>query len=205
MVANPFFSGRIPQSLYDAIENYRQQSGESKTHILVKALASYINYPLEKPEPANSSRLEALENRVFQLERWIATIHLQAERQVERIEVIPQGQMSLDDIQPLETTSSNSEDAQPVGETVISPDNKDDNKSPPNIKAVIELDNDSDNTSKGLIMPNQEVANFLGWNLERVRARHKRGQAIEEKGRYFKPVRHNGRPAWEVTTFTDQA
>lgn len=153
MATNPFFSGRIPHALYDAIESYRQQSGESKTHILVKALANYINHPLEEPEPANSSRLETLENRVSQLERWISTIQLQAERPAERLEVIPQGQMSLYDIQPMseeiaiDNSSDNQDDnsGQPIDISVIANDNEQDNTPSLDDTVVIDEDNKLDN------------------------------------------------------------
>lgn len=52
MGSNPFFSGRIPQNLYDGIENYRKETGESKTDVLIKALAQYIGYKLEEKEPS---------------------------------------------------------------------------------------------------------------------------------------------------------
>ena len=64
MPASPFFSGRIPQSLCDAIEEYRQQTNESKTEILIKALSSYINHPVEPAAALETSRMiEALEKK----------------------------------------------------------------------------------------------------------------------------------------------
>lgn len=51
MATNPFFSGRIPKPLFEAIESYRQQTEESKTDVLTKALAKYINYELEENKP----------------------------------------------------------------------------------------------------------------------------------------------------------
>ena len=79
MGGNPFFSGRIPQNLYNGIENYRKETGESKTEILVKALAQYIGYKLEEKEPSIPpiqekfddifNRLEKLEKHLFHEER----------------------------------------------------------------------------------------------------------------------------------------
>ena len=75
MTSNPFFSGRIPQGLYDRIEEYRQQTEESKTEILIRALAQYVNYSLEEntspPPPIQKTfdeifkRLEALESEIW--------------------------------------------------------------------------------------------------------------------------------------------
>ena len=72
MASNPFFSGRIPQSLSDAIEAHRKQTGESKTEVLTRALAKYINYELDEEKPSIPpiqeklneifNRLKALEN-----------------------------------------------------------------------------------------------------------------------------------------------
>ena len=73
MVTNPFFSGRIPQGLYDRIEEYREQTAETKSEILVRALAQYVDYPLgeeEAPPPIKQtfeeifSRLAALESKI---------------------------------------------------------------------------------------------------------------------------------------------
>ena len=51
MTANPFFSGRIPQGLYDRIEEYRKETDESKTDVLIRALAKYVEYELEEDKP----------------------------------------------------------------------------------------------------------------------------------------------------------
>jgi hypothetical protein len=46
-MANPFFSGRIPQELYEKAENHCKENKESKTDLLIKALSSYLNFPVE--------------------------------------------------------------------------------------------------------------------------------------------------------------
>ena len=51
MTTNPFFSGRIPQGLYDRIEDYRKETDESKTDVLIRALAKYVEYELEENQP----------------------------------------------------------------------------------------------------------------------------------------------------------
>ena len=74
MATNPFFSGRIPQGLYDRIEEYRIKTNESKSEVLIRALAKYVEYQLEKKAPQIPpireefnkiyKRLEALENKL---------------------------------------------------------------------------------------------------------------------------------------------
>ena len=76
MGSNPFFSGRIPQNLYDGIENYRKETGESKTDVLVKALAQYIGYKLEKKEPSIppiKEKFDEIFKRLEQLEKHLLT------------------------------------------------------------------------------------------------------------------------------------
>ena len=49
----PFFSGRIPQDLYDAVEKYREESGETKTEVLIRGLSEYIGVKImatDKPK-----------------------------------------------------------------------------------------------------------------------------------------------------------
>jgi len=73
MADKPFFSARISQSLSDAIEVHRKQTGESKTEVLTRALAKYINYelddrknslpPIQEKLDEIFQRLDALENK----------------------------------------------------------------------------------------------------------------------------------------------
>lgn len=65
MASNPFFSGRIPKPLWEAIESYREQTNESKTDILIKALAQYIGYQLDENFPTVPPIQKTLEE-IFQ-------------------------------------------------------------------------------------------------------------------------------------------
>ncbi|MDJ0903402.1 MAG: hypothetical protein QNJ55_31840 [Xenococcus sp. MO_188.B8] len=77
MAANPFFSGRIPQALYDRIEEYREQTAETKSEILVRALAQYVDYPLgeEEAPPPIKQTLEEIFSRLATIESKIADYH----------------------------------------------------------------------------------------------------------------------------------
>lgn len=78
MPSSPFFSGRIPQKLLDAIENYRAVTGKSKTDVLVSALAQYVGFQLPEVEvkkvPIDEKfeevfrRLDKHEERISKLE-----------------------------------------------------------------------------------------------------------------------------------------
>ena len=73
-MANPFFSGRIPQELLYHVEKYRESTGETKTDVLVQALATYTEFQLDEKNRSNPSksivsqlvkRIERLEAEVF--------------------------------------------------------------------------------------------------------------------------------------------
>ncbi len=76
-MANIFFSGRIPPDLYNKVEQHCNEFGESKTKVLIDALATYLNFPIPvaKEHPNNQVSKElflALEERVKTLERLIS-------------------------------------------------------------------------------------------------------------------------------------
>lgn len=75
---NPFFSARIPPDLSEKIKQHIAETGESKTEILIKALAAYVNHPIETKAPVPSSGVSlelfsTLEQRVIALEQLLQT------------------------------------------------------------------------------------------------------------------------------------
>ncbi len=70
-MASPFFSGRIPQELFDRIEQRTQSTGESKSQILVNALSQYLG--LELPV-SNSSEVANIKTRLTALEYVVKEI-----------------------------------------------------------------------------------------------------------------------------------
>jgi len=71
-MANPFFSGRIPQELYDRVDQRIKESGESKTQILINALSQYLGVEISTPKSSTNlflNELESLKERVSLLER----------------------------------------------------------------------------------------------------------------------------------------
>jgi hypothetical protein len=158
MASNPFFSGRIPQSLFDAVEEYRQSSNVSKTDVLIKALSAYVNLPLKARSTqveGGNSRIESLENRVANLEKLLTAQQSK----------IPEadGQMSIDDIQP-----DNNIDNKSDSSTLVV-NNRFDNATENNgDEIIITADNKGDNNLKvpdGIFIGNMrtvEVANLPG-------------------------------------------
>ena len=68
----PFLAARVPASLNDALEAHAKSTGESKTDVLINALAAYIGWSEDKKLKASSSdRLSQLEKRVQDLEEAI--------------------------------------------------------------------------------------------------------------------------------------
>ena len=74
-MASPFFSGRIPQELYDRVDQHVKESGEGKTQILINALSQYLGVEISTPKSSSVntdlflSELESLKERVSLLER----------------------------------------------------------------------------------------------------------------------------------------
>lgn len=106
-MASPFFSGRIPQELYDRVDQHIKESGEGKTQILINALSQYLGFetPKQKSSGVNAdflSELESLKERVSLLERS------QSQQAIEPIKIteIPHKQMSL-----LDHASDNSDNS----------------------------------------------------------------------------------------------
>ena len=108
-MASPFFSGRIPQELYDRVDQHVKESGEGKTQILINALSQYLGVEISKPKSSSAntdlflSELENLKERVSLLERS------QSQQVVEPIKIAetPHKQMSLLD----HTTDNNDNNA----------------------------------------------------------------------------------------------
>jgi hypothetical protein len=111
-MANPFFSGRIPQGLYDKAEQYISESGKSKTDLLINALSNYLDFPVEAKQANNSSD-----------KLWIVVKELQ-----ERMEKLEQGSITKDviiaDNKDIIKTNTNSEQLSLLENESIKPDIK---------------------------------------------------------------------------------
>ncbi|MDF5721513.1 MAG: hypothetical protein PUP91_13740 [Rhizonema sp. PD37] len=59
-MASPFFSGRIPQELFERIEQNIQNTGRTKTEILVAALEIYLSSPQSQIKTDNADIREEI-------------------------------------------------------------------------------------------------------------------------------------------------
>jgi hypothetical protein len=110
-MANPFFSGRIPQSLYDKVEQHINESGKSKTELLINALSNYLDFPVETKQTNNSNE-----------ELWIVVKELQ-----ERIKKLEEGSITKDIIIPdnIDITAINKNEEYSQPSILESNDNED--------------------------------------------------------------------------------
>jgi hypothetical protein len=69
MSANPFFSGRIPQDLYESVERHCSETGSSKTQVLINALVSYLDHPIK----SNAIDL-SVNTKLIELEKQISSL-----------------------------------------------------------------------------------------------------------------------------------
>lgn len=123
-MASPFFSGRIPQELYDRIEQHINDSGESKTQILINALSQYLGFEISKPKSSNVntdlffSELESLKERVSLLERS------QSQQAIEPVKIVetPHRQMSLLD-HASDNNDNSSDNTEELTQTIDNTDN----------------------------------------------------------------------------------
>ena len=79
-MASPFFSGRIPQDLYNKAEAFIKESGKTRTDVLIEALASYLQHPIENQKPVGNQDLwnaiQELQRKVELLERAALKTHV---------------------------------------------------------------------------------------------------------------------------------
>jgi predicted DNA-binding protein len=65
-MASIFVGVRIPPELYGKLEVRLTETGDSKSEVMIKALAAYLDYSLE--DTSLASKVEALEQRVARME-----------------------------------------------------------------------------------------------------------------------------------------
>ena len=101
MTANPFFSGRIPQGLYDRIEEYRKETDESKTDVLIRALAKYVEYELEEDKPnipPIKKTFDEIFGRLDLIEKKLSTLApLEKKQHTEQLTKTPDNKAITDD------------------------------------------------------------------------------------------------------------
>jgi hypothetical protein len=175
MAASPFFSGRIPQSLFDAVEQHLQATGESKTTILKNALSAYLGL---SPEPVatstGSSRLEVLENRLAQVERILGGLQSQPNTPIAE-SVQPAESEEKDQPDNIDYTDNESQGSGNQTEKLDnSSDNRLDNTLENGKDSVITAEN-ADNTGQPEFWTNNQINERLGVGRKTVESWNKRG------------------------------
>ena len=194
MAPNEFFSGRIPKGLLDAIEEHRQNTGESKTQVLINALSTYVNYPLPTSSLPNSppnswvdEKFNVLEQRIEALSR-LATEIAELKRQIAA--VIPQPDNRFDINVDNAVSVANREQLSLLEEG----DNKTDN-------TIDTSDNDNvDNKSDNNVLEfnHAEVAKRTSMAIGSVKNYHSKKKVIEKKGFRYTPKKSGKRAVWEA-------
>lgn len=72
MAGNPFFSGRIPKELNEQVVKHCEETGTSKTEVLIAALSSYLNIPI--PERCTNSQAEVTKEQFLSLEHRVKSL-----------------------------------------------------------------------------------------------------------------------------------
>jgi hypothetical protein len=104
MTTKPFFSGRIPQELFNCVEEHSKKTGISKTDILVKALSLFLDRPIESDSLSNKELTERI---------------LKIEQQLKSIDVIKTDNIDNDKPQQLSLLNSSDDNKNIAEEEVV--------------------------------------------------------------------------------------
>ena len=108
MTTNPFFSGRIPQGLYDRIEEYRKETNESKTDVLIRALTKYVEYELEEDQPnipPIQKTFAQISHRLNLIEKELSTLANKEKKQdTEQLKTLFDNKAITNDNKPLDSS-----------------------------------------------------------------------------------------------------
>jgi Arc/MetJ-type ribon-helix-helix transcriptional regulator len=84
-MASPFISARIPPELYKRVEKYVEETQESKTDLITKALTTYLDsHTAQKQEEAGE--INSIKMKISELERRLRKVELFQEKYPSTIE-----------------------------------------------------------------------------------------------------------------------
>jgi hypothetical protein len=135
MASNRFFSGRIPNELYEQAEKHCKETGDSKTEVLIKALSTYLDFPITIPGKNIIAPNPEVTKEMF----------LDLQERVKTLEVLTNN-LQLSVIES-NNTDNNHEEIQNINDNILDNiDNKTDNSKAENENpSVIESNNNSNN------------------------------------------------------------
>ncbi|HYX19176.1 MAG TPA: hypothetical protein VE944_33475, partial [Nostoc sp.] len=135
MSSNRFFSGRIPNELYEQAEKRCEETGDSKTEVLIKALSAYLDFPLAT----------AGKNFIAPTIEVTKEMFLELQERVKTLETLTSN-LQLPVIKT-DNANNNHEEIQNINDNILDNiNNKTNNNKPENENSfVIESNNGSDN------------------------------------------------------------
>jgi hypothetical protein len=140
MASNRFFSGRIPNELYEQAEKHCEETGNSKTEILIKALSSYLNFPIEIPgkniviynPEVTKEMFDTLEERIKVLEntlKALPTIVINSNNDDNKSKDTEEiGETNNDNNVEIYNNKTDNLEVKSINQDVITRDNKNDNQ-----------------------------------------------------------------------------
>ena len=167
MAGNPFFSGRIPKELHDSVIKHCEETGKTKTDVLITALSNYLNIPVtetnDKTDDQINKELADLRERMQRLEDTIyKTSVITSDNNNDKgivVTVVPQSNNVV-------IIDENTIDSTPKNEDRIKPkvENKEEKENNINkLNKVKRYDNKKDNidNTKELDFKNLETKNIV--------------------------------------------
>ena len=133
MAPNPFFSGRIPKDLHERVEAYLAETKGSKTQLLINALATYLNHPVQTTNPTSSP----IEAKIVELEQRL-TVLGRLEEEVADLRRLVTGKINASD---------NKSDNNPDQLSFLESDNASDNIPDNNFYKAIDNESSAEETS----------------------------------------------------------
>ncbi|MEH2372356.1 hypothetical protein [Nostoc sp.] len=142
MASNHFFSGRIPNELYEEAKKHCEETGDSKTEVLIKALSAYLNFPIAIPgkniithnPEVTKEMFETLEERIKILENTLKGLPAN---------VINNN--NNDNILEIFDNKADNEKVESISQDIIKNDNKLNNQIEKNNNPLENIDNRTDN------------------------------------------------------------
>jgi len=227
MSAKPFFSGRIPQELYDQIEKHVAETGESKTSLLIRALASCIGLPVQNINSITSIdlRMTAMEQKILSLENLTGEI-AEIKQLIENA-----SESTINSDNSFDNTNHSDQLFSPGQLSFLAlPNNPDNvlNNVPDNslIDSRLTLleaeqvatpsfeeadkmknsDNANDNANDNDVqsiqprnLDNKGMSALTGIKYETVRSKHKHKLLINFEGEVFRPIKEGRSQKWRLT------
>lgn len=198
MANKPFVAARIPEDLNVALDQFVSESGKKRTDVIISALREYLKSPSDLSQiKTDEKRLDALEIKVARLEIQFAEQNRESSSVIkpdkksdntstacpETMNLFEQSEIQEDKLEGSVENQKTQSTAE--AEEIKQPETKEKEA----------------NVSEEKLLIHRELSELIGWKLERVRSRGKKGQAIEDGVQVYIPVPTEKGPRWKLKTF----